>query len=81
MNIVCVYSLHVIMTLLDDRDAYALPTFTRQNLWYMFLISHLQIFILYRDDPVHMVYRTPHIHLNGDGEVHSILVAYNCMSI
>ena len=22
-----------------------------------------------RDDPVHMVYRSPHIHLNGNGEV------------
>ena len=24
-----------------------------------------------RDDPVHMVYRTPRIHLNGHGQVES----------
>ena len=32
-------------------------------------LIRLLLYTLHRDDPVHMVYRTPHIHLNGDGEV------------
>ena len=70
---------HHFATLVRVPSTYHSIHYERLKMSFVLDYKHLSFLSLCRDYPVHMVYRTPHIHLNGDDEVELVLCAQNSL--